>query len=159
MAHAQKPDLVFRWNARVHLNRRGRQFSRLLAAEVCASAVVMLDTPCNEVVWRVLATHSFRQFPLHFPSCASPCAIAFQLDSTNGETAPGTHWIGGWKCLGAALDILEGRKIFWTCPQSELFLLDIFNSARNYAYINSTMYFTVKDNNSIAFNSAGINIT
>ena len=29
---------------------RGRQFSRLLAAEVCASAVVMLDTPCSEVV-------------------------------------------------------------------------------------------------------------
>jgi hypothetical protein len=33
-----------------HLNRRGRQFSRLLAAELCASAVVMLDTPCSEVV-------------------------------------------------------------------------------------------------------------
>ena len=27
-----------------------RQFSRLLAAEECASAVVMLDTPCSEVV-------------------------------------------------------------------------------------------------------------
>ena len=25
-------------------------------------------------------THSIRQFPLHFPSCASPCAITFQLD-------------------------------------------------------------------------------
>ena len=60
----------------------GRQFSRLLAAEVCASAVVMLDTPCSEVVWRVLATYSIRQFPLHFPSRASPCAITFQLDST-----------------------------------------------------------------------------
>jgi len=28
----------------------GLQFSRLLAAEVCVSAVVMLDTPCSEVV-------------------------------------------------------------------------------------------------------------
>ena len=28
----------------------GRQFSRLLGAEVCASAVVMLDTPFYEVV-------------------------------------------------------------------------------------------------------------
>ena len=28
----------------------GRQFSRLLVAEVCASAVIMLDTPCAEVV-------------------------------------------------------------------------------------------------------------
>ena len=30
---------------------------------------------------RVLATHSIYQFPLHFPSRASPCAITFQLDS------------------------------------------------------------------------------
>jgi hypothetical protein len=82
MAHAQKPDFVFRWNGRVRSNRRGRQFSRLLAADVCASAVVMLDTPCSEVVWRVLTTHSIRQFPLYLPSRASPCAITFQLDST-----------------------------------------------------------------------------
>jgi hypothetical protein len=81
MAHAQKPDFVFRRNGRVHLNRRGRQFGRLLAAEVCASAVVMLDTPRSEVV-RVLATHSIRQFPLHFPSHASPCAIRFRKHST-----------------------------------------------------------------------------
>jgi len=80
MAHAQKPDFVFRRNGRVHLNRPGRQFSRLLAAEVCASAVVMLDTPCFEVVWRVLATHSIRQFPLRFPSRASPCTITFHLE-------------------------------------------------------------------------------
>jgi len=49
MAHAQKPDVIFRRNGRVRLNRQGRQFSQLLAAEVCASAVVMLDTPCSEV--------------------------------------------------------------------------------------------------------------
>ena len=85
MAHAQKPDFVFRRNGRVYLNRRGLQFSRLLAAELCASAVVMLDTPRSEVVWRVLATHSIRQFPLHFPSRASPCAITIQLDSPNPE--------------------------------------------------------------------------
>ena len=66
MAHTQKPDFVFRWNGRVHLNRQGRQFSRLLVAELCASAVVMPDTPWFEVVWRVLATHSIHQFPLHF---------------------------------------------------------------------------------------------
>jgi len=73
MAHAQKPDFVFRLNRRVNLNRRGRQFSRLLAAEVCASAVVMLDTLCSELVWRVLATDSIRQFPLHFPPCVTVC--------------------------------------------------------------------------------------
>ena len=78
----------FRRNGRVHLNRQGRQFSRLLVAEVCASAVVMLDTPCSEVAWGVLATHSIRQFPLHFPSRASPCAITFQLDSICIDRGP-----------------------------------------------------------------------
>ena len=83
VAHAQNPDFVFRRNRPVHLNRWGGQFSRLLAAELCASAVVMLDTPSSKVVWRVLATHSIRQFPLHFPSRASPCAITFQVESTS----------------------------------------------------------------------------
>ena len=31
---------------------------------------------------RVLATHSIRQFPLHFPSRASPCAITFRMQYT-----------------------------------------------------------------------------
>ena len=56
MAHAQKTDFVFQRNGLVHLNRRGRQCIRLLAAELCASALVMMDTPCSEVVWRVLPT-------------------------------------------------------------------------------------------------------
>jgi hypothetical protein len=86
MVHAQQPEFVYRRNRRIHFNRRGRQFSRLLAAEVCASAVIMLDTPCSEVVWRVLVTHSLRQFPLYFFSRASPCAITFQLDSTCNVT-------------------------------------------------------------------------
>ena len=50
---------------------------------MCApSDVVMLDTPYSEVMWRLLATHSIRQFPLYFLSRASPCAITFQLEST-----------------------------------------------------------------------------
>jgi len=101
MAHAQKPDFVFRRNVRVHLNRQGRQFSRLLAAEVCASAVVILDTPCSEVVWRVLDTHSIRLFPLHFPSRTSQCAITFQLDST---------WLTN--CRQPTLNYLETVTVF-----------------------------------------------
>jgi len=101
MAHAQKPDFVFRRNGGVHLNRlRGPQFSRILATEVCASAVVMLDTTYSEVVWRVLATHSMRQFPLHFPSYASTCAITFQLDFTND----------GGDRVDISLRVLYGRK-------------------------------------------------
>jgi hypothetical protein len=41
----------------------------------------MLATPCSKIVRRVMATHSIRQFALHFPSRASPSAIIFQLDS------------------------------------------------------------------------------
>jgi hypothetical protein len=56
---------------------------------VCASTVVMLDTTCSEVVWRVLGTHSICQFSLHFPSRASPCVITFQLDSTARQAIDG----------------------------------------------------------------------
>ena len=69
MAHAQKPDLVFQRNGRVHLYRRGCQFSRLLAGEVCASAVVMLDRPCP-----IQCTTA--GYPLHLPFSPSlhhPC--------------------------------------------------------------------------------------
>jgi len=65
MAHAQKPDFVFQRNWRVHLNWHGGggcQFSLLLAAEMCASAVVMvvmLDTPCSEVQCQTT------DYPLH----------------------------------------------------------------------------------------------
>ena len=66
----------------------GRQFSRLLADEVCASAVVMLDTPCSEVVWRVLATHCIRQFP---PSHPRPCVIVCHPTSTGQLKCDGTR--------------------------------------------------------------------
>ena len=67
MAHAQKQDFVFRRNERVHLNRRGHQFSRLLAAEVRASALVMLETPCSEVVCEYWLPTPFASFPFTSP--------------------------------------------------------------------------------------------
>ena len=67
MAHAQKPDFVFPRNGRVHLNRWGRQFSRLLAAEVCASAWVLLDRPRSEVAWEYWLPTPFASFPVTFP--------------------------------------------------------------------------------------------
>ena len=85
MAHAQKPDLVFQRNGRVHLYRWGCQFSRLLAAEVCASAVVMLDRPCPIQCKTVLATPSICLFPLHFSTRAFPCAITFRFHSTTKQ--------------------------------------------------------------------------
>ena len=92
-----------------HLNRQGRQFSRLLASEVCASAVVMLDTACSEVVWRVLATQSIHQFPLHFPSRVSPCAITFQLDSNS---------FNGWETVKTPLLAFSNGVGFSGCKLS-----------------------------------------
>jgi len=67
MAHAQKPDLVFQRNGRVHLNRWGCQFSRLLAAEECGSA----DSNCIDRIptysGRLLATTPFASFPFTSP--------------------------------------------------------------------------------------------
>ena len=79
MANDQKPDFAFRRNGRVHLKRPGRQFSRLLAAEVCASAVVMQDTPC--VPGSVKSTG----YPLHPPVSLSlplPCVTVCHHIST-----------------------------------------------------------------------------
>ena len=67
MAHAQKPDFVFPRNGRVHLNRWGRQFSRLLAAELCASAWVMLDRPRSDVAWEYWLPTPFASFPFTSP--------------------------------------------------------------------------------------------
>ena len=133
MAHEQKPEFVFRRNGRVHLYRRGRQFSRLLAAEVCASAVVMIDTPCSEVVWRVLATHSIRQFPLHFPSRASQCAITFQLESN-------MYWCKHWKRQSSS-----GQKAYslttnsTVCCCSLRYIIQIYNPTD----INSLLYYSI----------------
>ena len=67
MAHGQKPDFVFPQNGRVHLNRWGRQFSRLLAAEVCASAWVMLDRPHSDVAWEYWLPTPFASFSFTSP--------------------------------------------------------------------------------------------
>jgi len=90
IAHAQKPDSVFQRNGRVHLYRRGCQFSQVLAFLVCGSG----ENDCSNTGWTVpsqtedcLATHSIRLFPLHFSSRASPCATRFRFHSTT-EPSP-----------------------------------------------------------------------
>jgi hypothetical protein len=141
MVHAQKRYFVFRRNGPVHLNRRGRQFSRLLAAEVCASAVVMLDTPCSEEVWRVLATHAIRQFPPSLPlPCVTVChhvstGLYKRLGATQGRS--GRMWlreisfpppefeprtvrsiVSRYKCIGYRHHTQRHTYIFRGFPQS-----------------------------------------
>jgi len=74
IAHAQKPDFVFRRNGRVHLNRRGRQFSRLMASEVCASALIV-GSNAGYTMFR--GSVEGIGYPLHSPISPSlplPCA-------------------------------------------------------------------------------------
>jgi len=124
MTHPQKTYFVFRRNGRVHLNRWGRQFSRLLAAELCASAVVMLDTPCSEVAWRVLATHSISQFPFHFPSLRHRVPSHFNWNLTGQvQHQPLYTWANTHRYLmsrkygqlRAGLNAGEQRKISYFC--------------------------------------------
>ena len=83
VTRAEKTDFVFAAKRKSPFkSASGRHFSRLVSTEVCASAVEMLDTPCSEVVWRVLATHCIRQSRTSLPLRASPCAITLQLEST-----------------------------------------------------------------------------
>jgi len=73
MAHARKLDFVFRRNGRVHLNRQGRQFSRILASKVCASAVVKQDTPSSQLM-------KGTGYPLYLsvsPSLIQPCITVY----------------------------------------------------------------------------------
>jgi len=104
MSHVKKPDFVFWRKGRVHLNWQGHQFSRLLAAEVCTSAVIMMDTPCSEVVWRVLATHSIlpvspmhHHVPSHF-NWSLPTYLPVHMVSQARELYLDIHYQQNLKC-------------------------------------------------------------
>jgi len=90
VTRAEKPDFVFRRNGRVHLNRAGAS----VQSNTGSRGVRISGSNAGYTMFRGsvkstgLATHSIRQFPLHFPSRASPCAITFQLESTISHTFP-----------------------------------------------------------------------
>ena len=88
MAHAQKPDLVFQRNGRLDLYRRRCQFSRLLAAEVCASAVVMLDRSRSDTVESCWLPTPFASFPFTSPP------VRRRVPSDSVSILPLLAWIG-----------------------------------------------------------------
>ena len=59
----------------------------------------------------MLATHSIRQFSFHFPSCASPCAITFHLDSNMGgrfwKQIASNKFIPSWEKSVLAFSVTE----------------------------------------------------
>ena len=84
------------------LKSAGGLFSLLLAAEVCASAVVMLDTPCSEVESKTTG------YPLHSPVSPSlplPCftvchQVSIELYQTHTHRVKlrrkGVTWLKRW---------------------------------------------------------------
>ena len=76
---------------------------------------------------RVLATHSIRQFPLHFPSRASPCGIRFQthyiLTTARKDTAYQTK---EWLTKGQSDSYVEGSMSYhvreWKTALSDTYI-------------------------------------
>ena len=82
-----------RRNGRVHSNRRECQFSRLLAAEVCASKVVMLDRPRSDIVEGCWLPTPFASFPFtslpvrrRVPSDSVSTLLIFHVSLWPGRT-------------------------------------------------------------------------
>ena len=123
MAHAQKPDFFFPRNGRVHSNRWGCQFSRLLAAKVCASALVMLDILRSEVAWEYWLPTPFASFPFTSPPvrhCVPSCSERVL------SIIPNKTWFLTYTC-------------FWYCSPKHLRIcLEVFGSSfKSMAYICS----------------------
>jgi hypothetical protein len=89
MAHAQKPDFVFRRKGRVYLNRRGASVQSTTGKR----GVRISGSNAGYTMFR--SSVKSTGYPLHSPvssflSRASPCAIIFQLDSTAQRWLPTT---------------------------------------------------------------------
>ena len=82
MVHTQEPDFVFPQSGRVHLNRCGASVQSTAGSRGVLISLSNFGYTTFGGGVRVLATHSIRQFPLHFPSRASPCATTFRTSST-----------------------------------------------------------------------------
>ena len=102
MTHAQKPDFVFRRNGRVHLNRQGRQFSRLLAAR----GVRISGSNAGYTMFRCSVKST--GYPLHSPVSSSlplPCVTVCHHVSTGLYRTD--IW---WECCVVQKD--AGRYVF-----------------------------------------------
>jgi len=88
MAHAQKPDLVFQRNGRIHLYRQGCQFNRVLAFLECGSA----ENDCSNTGWTVPSQTEDCWLPTpfaSFPFISPPVRRRVPPDSVSTLTLDG----------------------------------------------------------------------
>jgi hypothetical protein len=95
MAHAQKPDFVFRRNGWVHLNWQGNQFSRLLTGELCTSACRVCTARaslCSAVMWPYFLPTPFASFPFTSPPVRH-CMPSHFKRSLQQQLVSGKSWV------------------------------------------------------------------
>jgi len=90
MAHAHKPDFVFRRNGRVHLNRRWASVQSTIGSR----GVRISGSNAGYTMFR--GSVKGTGYPIHspvspsLPTRASPCATTFQLEYTTDQNYPVT---------------------------------------------------------------------
>jgi hypothetical protein len=97
MTQAQKSDFVFRRNGRIHLILQGRQFSRLLAVEVCASALIV-GSNAGYIMFR--GSEKGTGYSLHSPVSPSlplPCVTVSHHISTGVYHSVELQGVVSWK--------------------------------------------------------------
>jgi hypothetical protein len=85
MAHAQKPDLVFQQNGRVHLNWRGASVQSTTGRRAVHISLQVLYRSCKPVFCSHVTITGYPLLSLVSPSLLLPCvtcAITFQRQST-----------------------------------------------------------------------------
>jgi len=83
MAHALKPFFIFRRKRTSPFQSPGASVQSTAGGRGVRNSVSNAGHTTFQGSVRVVATQSIRQFPLHFPSRASPCAIRFQTHSNS----------------------------------------------------------------------------
>ena len=92
----------------------------------------MLDTPRSEVVWRILATHSIRQFPLHFPSLRHRVPSGFKRTLQR-----------------ESVHVLIQRFRNWTVPRASWIHVTFIRSISNVRF-NVVLHLSVANNLSLS---------
>jgi len=110
MVDEQKPDFVFRRNGRVHLNLRGRQFSRLLAAEVCGIS----GSNAGYIMFR--GSVKGTGYPLHSqvsPSLALPCVTVSHHISTGVHTYTFAYVMVDCVSMAILIESVAACEMMW----------------------------------------------
>ena len=112
MAHAQRPNFLFRRTRTSPFKSAGASVQSTDGSRGVRIRFSNAGFTTFRGSVRVLAIHSIRQFPLHFPSRASPCAVRFQTHSTTLQSKIWivVRWIGVFLIIFVELRVVAGRS-------------------------------------------------